>query len=93
MFRAGTPEGFEDVTQQLHIRLQVEIVIIFQILHPKLFPNSPSMVIVTLINFRQVKFAIECFTWGKVVRTVYHITNSKVIKDHVDPQIPMAIAC
>ena len=62
MLQTSHPEGFKDVTQQQHIRLQVEIVIVSQILHSKLSPNSLSMVAVT--DSKQVEFAVERFNWG-----------------------------
>ena len=40
--------------------------IVSQILHTTLSPNSLSMVIVTLNNSQQVEFAAECFDWGLV---------------------------
>ena len=38
--------------------------IVSQIHHPKLSPNSLSMAIVTFTNSRQVEFAVDCFNWG-----------------------------
>ena len=40
---------------------------ISQILHPKLFPNSLHMVIVTPTNSGHVEFAVKCFSWAKLV--------------------------
>ena len=67
MLQTSIPERLENVTQQQHIHLQVEIVIVSQILHPRCSPNSLSMVVVTLANSQQVEFAAEYFFWRETV--------------------------
>ena len=61
VFWAGSPEDFKDAAQQQHIMFEIEIMIVSQILHPKLSPNPLSMVVVTLTHSRQVEFAVKCF--------------------------------
>ena len=50
VFQAGRSESFKDVAQQQHIGFDIEILLISQILHPKLSSNTLSMIMVALID-------------------------------------------